>query len=99
MPTLLIEHSSEHSQVFQDLTNSDSPYDRADEFPERSHLHHSGHRSLDLGRFGLMLESTGQTELDINLMSLLLLGEIVTHIVNLSPSDTLTQVNTLRLRC
>ena len=25
MPTLQIEHSSEHSQAFQDLTNSDSP--------------------------------------------------------------------------
>ena len=25
MPTLHIEHSSEHSQAFQDLTNSDSP--------------------------------------------------------------------------
>ena len=41
MPTLLIEHSSEHSQVFQDLTNSDSPFDRADESPEQSHLCHS----------------------------------------------------------
>ena len=48
MPTLLI-HSSEHSQVFQDLTNSDSSYDRADESPERSHLRHSGHRSLGIG--------------------------------------------------
>ena len=56
-------------------------------------------QSTDLGRSGLMLESTGQTELDIALMSLVLLGEIVTHIVKLSPSGTLTQVNTLRLRC
>ena len=52
MPTLLIEHLSEHSQVFQDLTNSDSPYDRADESPERSHLRHSGHRSLGIGHTG-----------------------------------------------
>ena len=28
MPTLQIEHSSEHSQAFQDLTNSDSPVHR-----------------------------------------------------------------------
>ena len=49
MPTLLIEHSSEHSQVFQDLTNSDSPYYRADESPEQSHLRHSGHRSSGIG--------------------------------------------------
>ena len=56
-------------------------------------------QSTDLGRSGLMLEGTGQTELDIALMSLVLLGEIVTHIVKLFPSSTLTQVNTLRLRC
>ena len=45
MPTWQIEHLSEHSQVFQDFTNSDSPYVRADESPERTHLRHSGHRS------------------------------------------------------
>ena len=45
MPTLQIEHLSEHSQVFQDFTNSDSPNVRADESPERTHLRHSGHRS------------------------------------------------------
>ena len=55
-------------------------------------------QSTDLGRLGLMLESMGQTELDIALMSLVLLGEIVTLIVKLFPSDTLTQVNTLRHR-
>ena len=52
MPTLLIEHSSEHSQAFQDLINSDSPDDRADESPERSHLRHSGHRSSGIGHTG-----------------------------------------------
>ena len=57
-----------------------------------------GIQSPDLGRLGLMLLSTGQTEPDIALMSLVLLGEIVTHIVKLFPSDTLTQVNTLQLR-
>ena len=34
MPTLQIEHLSEHSQVFQDFTNSDSPNVRADESPD-----------------------------------------------------------------
>ena len=42
MPTLQIEHLSEHSQVFQDFTNSD-------ESPERTHLRHSGHRSSGIG--------------------------------------------------
>ena len=55
-------------------------------------------QSSDLGRLGLMLLSTGQTEPDIALMSLVLHGEIVTHIVKLFPSDTLTQVNTLQFR-
>ena len=50
-------------------------------------------QSADLGRLGLMLWSMGQTELDIVLMSLALHGEIVSHIVNLSPSVMLTQVN------
>ena len=54
-------------------------------------------QSADLGRLGLMLWSMRQTELDIVLMSLVLHGEIVSHIVNLSPSVTLTQVN-LQLR-
>ena len=43
--------------------------------------------------------SMGQTEPDITLMSLVLYGEIVTHIVILFSSDTLTQVNSLQLRC
>ena len=34
MPNLQIEHLSEHSQVFQDFMNSDSPDFRTDEFPE-----------------------------------------------------------------
>ena len=55
-------------------------------------------QSADLGRLGLMLWSMCQTELDIVLMSLVLHGEIVSHIVNLSPSVTLTQVNFFQLR-
>ena len=52
MPTLQIEHLSEHSQVFQDFTNSDSQNVRADESPERIHLRHSGHRSSGFGHTG-----------------------------------------------
>ena len=49
MPSVQDEHSSEHSQAFQGLLNSYSPDDSADEFPERSPLRHSGHRSLGIG--------------------------------------------------
>ena len=121
MPNLQIEHLSEHSQVFQDFTISDSLDVRADDSTGQTHLQDSGLRasvtpstlwapvtlvtvqtvsiqSADLGRLGLMLWSMGQTELDIVLMSLVLHGEIVSHIVNLSPSVTLTQVNFLQLR-
>ena len=38
MPTLQIEHLSEHSQAFQDVTNSDSPNVRADKSPKQTHL-------------------------------------------------------------
>ena len=43
--------------------------------------------------------SMGQIEPNITLMSLVLYGEIVTHIVILFSSDTLTQVNSFQLRC
>ena len=52
MPLVQDEHSSEHSQAFQGLLNSDSPDDSADEFPERSPFRHSGHRSLGIGHTG-----------------------------------------------
>ena len=52
MPSLLLEHSPEHSQVFQDLTNSDSQYDRADESLEQSHMRHSVHPSSGIGHTG-----------------------------------------------
>ena len=52
MPSLQIEHLSEHSQVFQDFTNSDSPNVRADKSPGRIHLQHSGHRSSGIGHTG-----------------------------------------------
>ena len=55
-------------------------------------------QSADLGRLGLMLGSMDQIELDIVLMSPVLQGEIVAHIVILSLAITLTQVNFLQLR-
>ena len=62
---------------------------------------HTGNRSdrkkiqsADLDRLGLMLGSMVQIQLDIVLMSLVLLGEIVI----LFPSITLIQVNILQLR-
>ena len=45
MPSVKDEHTSEHSQAFQGLLNSDSPDDRADGSPDQSTLHHSGRRS------------------------------------------------------
>ena len=52
MHNLQAEHWSEHSDVFQDFTNSDSPNVRADESPEQTHLQHSGHRSSRIGHTG-----------------------------------------------
>ena len=49
MPNLQIEHLSEHSQVFQDLTISDSPDIRADDSTGRTHLQDSGLRSSGIG--------------------------------------------------
>ena len=60
MPNLQIEHLSEHSQVFQDFTNSESPDVRTDEFPERTHLQDSGHRSSGICHTGNPL-GTGHT--------------------------------------
>ena len=49
MPNLQIEHLSEHSQVFQDFTISDSPDVRADDSTGRTHLQDSGLRSSGIG--------------------------------------------------
>ena len=49
MPNLQIEHLSEHSQVFQVFTISDSPDVRADNSTERTHLQDSGLRSSGIG--------------------------------------------------
>ena len=45
MPSVQDEHTSEHSQAFLGLLNSDSPDDRADESSEQSTLRHSGRGS------------------------------------------------------
>ena len=52
MPNLQAEHWSEHSEAFQDFTNSDSPNVRADESTERTHMRHSGHRSSGISHTG-----------------------------------------------
>ena len=49
MPNLQIEHLSEHSQVFQDFTISDSPDVRADDSTGRTHLQDSGLPSSGIG--------------------------------------------------
>ena len=105
MPNLQAEHLSEHSEAFQDFTNSDSPNVKAYKSPERTQLRHSGLRAsvtpatlwpsvtLVTGQ----TKSMGQSEPEITLMSFVLHGEIVTHIVILFLSDTLIQVNILQL--
>ena len=52
MPILQAEHWSEHSEAFQDFTNSDSPNVKAYESPECTQLRHSGHRSSGIGHTG-----------------------------------------------
>ena len=49
MPNLQIEHLSEHSQVYQDFTISDSLDVRADDSTERTHLQDSGLGSSGIG--------------------------------------------------
>ena len=100
MPILQAEHWSENSEVFHDFTNSDSPNVKAYESPERTQLQHSGHRSSGIGHTGnlrasvtlvtVQTKSMGQAEPGITLMSPVLHGEIVTHMVILFLYDTLT---------
>ena len=98
MPILQAEHWSEPSEVFHDFTNSDSPNVKAYESPERTQLQHSGHRSSVtpatlralVTLVTVQTKSMGQAEPGITLMSPVLHGEIVTHIVILFLSDTLT---------
>ena len=52
MPNLQAEHLSEHSEVFQDFTNFDSPNVKAIESSERTQLPHSGHPPPGIGHTG-----------------------------------------------
>ena len=87
MPNLQAEHLSEHSEAFQDFTNSDSPNVKAYKSPERTQLRHSGHQAsvipatlwASVTLVTGQTKSMGQSEPDITLMSLVLHGEIVTH--------------------
>ena len=112
MPTLQIEHLSEHSQVFQEqmillyelickildigLWATVTPSTLWAPVTLIT-VQTVSIQSTDLGRSGLMLLRMGQTELDIVLMSLVLHGEIVSHIMYLFLSVTLTQMNSLQL--
>ena len=107
MSYLQAEHLSEHSEAFLDFTNSDSPNVKATSLPNALNCD-----ILDIGLRASFIPATlwasvtlvtgqtksmGQSEPDITLMSLVLHGEIVTHIVILFLSDTLIQVNILQL--
>ena len=100
MPILPAEHWSEHSEVFHDFMNSDSPMSRHMSLPNALNCN-----ILDIGlrasvtpatlRASVTLvtvqtKSMGQAEPGITLMSPVLHGEIVTHIVILFLSVTLT---------
>ena len=76
MTSLQIEHLSEHSHVFQDFTNSDSPNVRAEESPERTHLRHSGHRSKGIGHTSnpLGIGHTGNSSDHLGRLGLMLLS-------------------------
>ena len=52
MPNLQVEHLSEHSEAFQDFTNSDSPNVKAYKSPKRTQLQHSRHQSSGIGHTG-----------------------------------------------
>ena len=108
MPNLLVEHVSEYTEVGQDFMNSDSSNVKAYESSNSTQLPHSEHyllASVTLATLWASVtlvtgqtKSMGQSEPDIVLMSLVLLGEIVTHVVILFLSNMLTQVNILQLR-
>ena len=107
MPNLQAEHWAEYSEVFQDFTNSDRML-RHTSFPNAliCHILNIGLRALvtpatlwaSVTLVTGQTKSMGQSEPDIILMSLVLHGEIVTHIVILFLSNTLTQMNILQLR-
>ena len=109
MPNLQAEHLLEYSEVFQDFTNSDSSNFKAYKFLPNAlicHILNIGLRALvtpatlwaSVTLVTGQTQSMGQSEPDIILMSLVLHGEIVTHVVILFLSNILTQVNILQLR-
>ena len=49
MPNLQAEHWSEYSEIFQDVTNSDSSNVKAYKFSKRTHLPHSEHQPSGIG--------------------------------------------------
>ena len=115
MPNLQAEHWSEYSEVFQDVTNSDSSNFKVYEFFQTHSF--AGVfpnalicRILNISLRALVTPATlwasvtlvtgqtksmGQSEPYIILMSLVLQGEIVTHVVILFLSFKLNQVNIL----
>ena len=108
MPNLQAEHWSEYSEVFQDVTNSDSSNVKAYEFFPNALICSILNISLralvtpatlwaSVTLVTGQTKSMGQSEPDIILMSLVLHGEIVTHVVILFLSITLNQVNILQL--
>ena len=105
MPNLQAEHFSDYSEVCQDFTNSDSSNVKAYEFLNCHILNMCLLASVTPATLWASVtlvtgqtKSMGQSEPDIVLMSLVLLGEIVTHVVILFLSNTLNQVNIFQLR-
>ena len=108
MPNLQIEHLLEYSEVFQDFTNSDSSNVKAYQFSKRTQMPHSEHLPSGIGHIGNPLgightgnrsdQEHGSVRTRHHSMSLVLHGEIVTHVVILFLSNKLTQVNILQLR-
>ena len=108
MPILQAEHWSEHSEAFQDFTNTTVRMSRHTSLPNALNCD-----ILDIGLRAyvtlatlwasvtlvtVQTRSMGQSETDITQMSPVLHGEIVKHIIILFLSGTLTQVNILQLR-
>ena len=108
MPNLQAEHLSEYSEVSKTLRILTVRMSRHTSFPNALNCHILNMCLLESVRPATLwasvtlvtgqTKSMGQSEPDIILMSLVLLGEIVRHVVILFLSNTLTQVNILQLR-
>ena len=104
MPNLQAEVGQSILKSFRTLRILTVRMLRHTSFSKRTHLPHSEHQPsgightgnpLGIGHTGNQTKSMGQSEPDIILMSLVLQGEIVTHVVILFLSITLNQVNIL----